>query len=295
MEPTLRSVRLGGLLVLCMTWALPAAAQPVRDHLECYKVKDPQPKARYTADVAGLTAEPGCTIKVPATMVCVPASKTSVQPAPPGGGATGTPNAFGCYKVKCPAASLPAFRLNDQFGSRSVTPIASRLLCAPSAPLCTGAVDCPIGTACNTTTGQCDPACGDASHSVCHGGCCGGGTCQPGTVATACGNGGDCALCDASNQSGSACVAGHCGCTSPADCPAASGESAGRACLLAGVFVCVSQCNAPNVGSCNGGCCSAALDGTCQSGTADTACGNGGGTCVDCTSSLATCTSGSCM
>ena len=69
MEPTLRSVRLGGLLVLCMTWALPAAAQPIRDHLECYKVKDPQPKARYTADVAGLTAEPGCTIKVPATMV----------------------------------------------------------------------------------------------------------------------------------------------------------------------------------------------------------------------------------
>jgi hypothetical protein len=92
-------------------------------------------------------------------------------------------------------------------------------------PFCSGAGDCPIGTACNTMTGQCESACGDASHSICHGGCCGGGTCQPGTVASACGSGGACAVCDATNQSGSACVSGHCGCTSEEDCPAASGQS----------------------------------------------------------------------
>src|SRR5207253_3204227 len=105
-----------------MTLALPAGAQPVGDHLQCYKVKDPQAKTTYTADVGGLVAEPGCLIKLPAVMACVPATKTNVVPTPPGGGGTGTPNAFGCYKVKCQKATLPSLVLNDQFGSRSVTP-----------------------------------------------------------------------------------------------------------------------------------------------------------------------------
>ena len=153
---------------------------------------------------------------------------------------------------------------------------------------CSGAGDCPIGMACNTTTGQCESACGDANHSICHGGCCSEGTCQPGTVESACGSGGDCAVCDAANQSGSVCVSGHCGCTSEGDCPA------GRACLLAGIYMCTTACNEPNLTPCNGGCCSAAFSGTCQPGTADTACGNTGGTCVDCTSSGAMCMSGTC-
>src|SRR5206468_5338717 len=109
-----------------------------------------------------------------------------------------------------------------------------------------------IGMACNTTTGQCESACGDANYSICHGGCCGDGTCQPGTVASACGSGGACAVCDATNQSGSACVitgtmSGHCGCTSEGDCPAASGQSGGQAWLLAGIYICTTECNAPNV------------------------------------------------
>src|SRR5438093_13055132 len=99
MKPTLRAVRrLMALVVLCMTLALPAGAQPVGDHLKCYKVKDPLAKTSYSADLGGLVAEPGCTIKVPAIMACVPSSKTNVTPEPPGSGATGTPNAFGCYK-----------------------------------------------------------------------------------------------------------------------------------------------------------------------------------------------------
>ena len=72
-----------GVGALCLTWVAPTGAQ-VPDHLKCYKVKDPQAKTTYTADLAGLVAEPGCTIKVPAIMACVPASKTNVQPMPPG-------------------------------------------------------------------------------------------------------------------------------------------------------------------------------------------------------------------
>ena len=39
-----------------------------QDHLECYKIKDLAPKVPYTADLAGLNAEPGCTVKVPAKL-----------------------------------------------------------------------------------------------------------------------------------------------------------------------------------------------------------------------------------
>ena len=95
----------------------------VPDHLKCYKVKDSLTKVTYTADLDGLVAEPGCSIKVPAAMACVPATKTIVGPPfPPGGGGTGTPNSFFCYKVKCPKVTLPTLDGTDQFGSRTVTP-----------------------------------------------------------------------------------------------------------------------------------------------------------------------------
>jgi hypothetical protein len=34
----------------------PATAQPVADHLRCYKVKDPQAKATYTATTGSVRA-----------------------------------------------------------------------------------------------------------------------------------------------------------------------------------------------------------------------------------------------
>lgn len=114
--------------------AVSAAAQPVADHLKCYKVKDPQAKAKYTVDLGGLVTDTGCTIKVPATIACVPSTKTITGPTmPPGGGGTGMPNAFFCYKLKCPKATLPTFAGADQFGSRSVTLSVAKLLCAPLA------------------------------------------------------------------------------------------------------------------------------------------------------------------
>jgi hypothetical protein len=52
---------LAGAAALCLTWIAPAPAQ-IADHLRCYKVKDPQGKTSYTADLDGV----GCTIKLPA-------------------------------------------------------------------------------------------------------------------------------------------------------------------------------------------------------------------------------------
>jgi len=62
-----------------------ANAQPVADHLKCYKVKDSQAKASYTADLGGLVAEPGCIIKVPGNLFCTETTKTNITPTPPGG------------------------------------------------------------------------------------------------------------------------------------------------------------------------------------------------------------------
>ena len=59
---------------------IPASARAQDDHLKCYKIRDPQPKATYAANLGGLTPEPGCVIKVPARMACVPSTKTNVQP-----------------------------------------------------------------------------------------------------------------------------------------------------------------------------------------------------------------------
>jgi hypothetical protein len=110
-----------------------AAAHAQSDHLACFKIRDTQPRVTYTADIAGLVLEPGCVVRVPAAMACVPATKSNVTPAPPGSGGTGTPNSFFCYKMKCPKTALPPVAGSDQFGSRTVTPTVAKLVCAPLA------------------------------------------------------------------------------------------------------------------------------------------------------------------
>jgi Protein of unknown function (DUF1566) len=110
-----------------------AGAHAQSDHLACYKVRDSQAKAKYTADIDGLVLQPRCVVKVPAAMACVPATKSNVTPTPPGGGGTGTPNPFLCYKMRCPKTTLPTLAGSDQFGSRTVTPSAAKLVCAPLA------------------------------------------------------------------------------------------------------------------------------------------------------------------
>lgn len=150
-------------------------AQPVADHLQCYKAKDPQAKATYTADVAGLVLEPGCRVKVPAKLTCVPAAKTNVVPPPPGGGGSGTPNGFNCYQVKCPRAALPAVATQDQFGARTVTPGPAKMLCAPFVA--------PTTTTTSTTSTTLAPTCAPAGTIGCGQPCA--GTCRcmgPGTT-----------------------------------------------------------------------------------------------------------------
>jgi len=119
-------------LVAALAFVAPAGAQPVADHLKCYKVKDTQAKATYTADLGGLVAEPGCRIRVPGTLLCVETTKTNVTPTPPGGADNSGPaGRFMCYKLKCPKATLAALQWHDQFGDRQVTPSKPKILCAP--------------------------------------------------------------------------------------------------------------------------------------------------------------------
>jgi hypothetical protein len=159
--------RLAIVAALAALLLLPSSPRAqVPDHLKCYKVKDTQAKAQYTATLDGLSLEAGCTIKVPAQLLCVPATKTNVIPAPPGGGATGTPNTFACYKAKCPKTPLAPINVSDQFGTRSVAPSIAKLLCAPSAST----------TTTTTTTGPTTtlPFCGVAIAPECNGDCLGG-------------------------------------------------------------------------------------------------------------------------
>lgn len=102
------------------------------DHLECYKIGDSLAAAKYTADLSGLAVEPGCVVKTPAKLMCVPTAKTNVAPIPPGAPAGPTAGPFLCYKVKCPQPNASPLVVTDQFGTRSVQPKLARLLCAPA-------------------------------------------------------------------------------------------------------------------------------------------------------------------
>jgi hypothetical protein len=167
-----------GLAGLTMMRTAPASAQRP-DHLTCYRIKDSQARGSYTADLDGLVPEPGCTIKTPPVMACVPTTKTNVTPPPPGGGATGTPNSFFCYKAKCRKAARPTIGGTDQFGSHNAAPSSAKLLCAPfvEATITTTSTTRPLAL-CTTTTVQ---MCGNGSppHTCApFGACPGGQTCQ---------------------------------------------------------------------------------------------------------------------
>lgn len=121
------------LLLIGVVFAVVPALADVPDHLKCYKVKDTLAKAKYTADLGGLVAEPGCVIKTPANMLCVETAKTNVTPVPPGAAPGSAAGTFACYKVKCGGkrAKLPV-TIDDQFGSRTAEANAPKLLCAPA-------------------------------------------------------------------------------------------------------------------------------------------------------------------
>jgi len=156
---------------VCLALVAGSARAQTANHLKCYKVRDSAAKVLYTANLTGLTPEPGCRIKVPAKMLCVASTKTAVSPTPPGGGPTGT-NAglFVCYKVKCPRTSIPGVLLKDQFATRSVAPSTAKLLCAPATLLGGTATTTTNPGGGTTTTLPVNPAC-DQTAPVCSGTC----------------------------------------------------------------------------------------------------------------------------
>jgi hypothetical protein len=116
-----------------LTLAAPALAQPVSDHLACYKVKDRGTRGRFTLVVTNAGVTQSCTAKLPARMACLPSVKSSVVPTPPGGGPSQTgAGHFMCYSVKCPKPFPPDFLMEDQFGRRPVDFRKAQLLCAPA-------------------------------------------------------------------------------------------------------------------------------------------------------------------
>jgi hypothetical protein len=124
---------------LVASLAFSGVARPaiLADHLKCYKVKDTAAKASYTADfINGIGAEfnqSGCTIKVPAKMLCTAVEKAAT-PTPPGPSVFGIQfgtQLFACYKLKCPKVS-GELTIDDQFGSRTSGFTNTKLLCAPA-------------------------------------------------------------------------------------------------------------------------------------------------------------------
>ncbi len=129
----------GALCILAQ--AVPAQAQPLNDHLKCYKAKDGNKFKEAIADLVPLQdppfpVKPGCKIKLKGKQVCIPVSKTlnsTSAPAPLGLTGLDLVNDYICYKVKCDKQELPDLVVSDQFGSRTIEKLkAVKWLCAPA-------------------------------------------------------------------------------------------------------------------------------------------------------------------
>jgi len=150
-------------------------------------------------------------------------------------------------------------------------------LCASCAGATCNTVSC-VSQTCTLTPLPDGDACAAAAPGVCYGGVCctgcwDGSACQPGTSTSACGSaGGICSACATILDCKlPVCVAGACKTTNNANGTACTDGTSGS----------VGMCYA---GSCCDGCWSTAAK-SCQPGTADAACGDGGDLCLDCTSS----------
>jgi len=248
------------------------------DHLQCLKIKkDLIAKAKYTADVTPsdttFAAATGCTIKLPAKLLCVDSTQTNTTPTPPGAGAGSAGQKYLCYQTKCPV-DRPTTSLTDQFGVHAITVSGTSMVCAPilPPPTCTDGVkngsetDVDCGGTCPTCANSLDCLVAeDCASGVCSGGTCQGCSndnqcspgdyCQSGVCTPTKSNGQPCAI---DNQcSSSQCVSGICCATAcPASSPATCGYNGtcsptGTACNYYPVFT-----------ACPGGTCNGA--GACQ-------------------------------
>jgi hypothetical protein len=145
-----------------------ALAQPARDHLTCFKIKDSVPKAKYQATLTNEAGSQTCIVKTPATFACVETAKSDVTPTPPGGGPSGSAaGSFLCYKAKCPKPT-GSTNIQDQFGTRVVKFKSIQWLCAPGSvtppapglPTTTTTTLPGGGGACTFSNGKCTGSCG---------------------------------------------------------------------------------------------------------------------------------------
>jgi hypothetical protein len=167
------------------------------DHLKCYKIKDPT-KAKYVADLVPLQqppfqVEPGCLVKFPARLFCIPVQKTNVQPPPPGAVNGKTGQDYLVYQIRCPNVAVVKggmpLPVTDQFASRTVFVGKHQFLMVPAfkqshlchngavpgaPPVCGG--DCTNPSAkCvqipGTTQCGCESPCGIDATGTCGGTC----------------------------------------------------------------------------------------------------------------------------
>ncbi len=129
------TILLGALVAA--TLAAPAHAIFVGgfDHLKCYAAKDHATKTTYTADLSSLSTalpnETGCRIRVPAKLVCnavTPTFDPALAVLHPGGPLG---ELLVCYQLTCPKQTI-TLTATDEFGSRSVTVSAPKLVCTPA-------------------------------------------------------------------------------------------------------------------------------------------------------------------
>src|SRR5262249_41000158 len=110
---------------------LPHVAHHVERPISRHAAAARSGRDRRAADLGGLAPEPGCQGQLPGKLLCVETTKTNVSPTPPGAPAGPAAGRFVCYKAKCPKGAPPVVTVTDQFGTRTVTPSAAQLLCAP--------------------------------------------------------------------------------------------------------------------------------------------------------------------
>jgi len=120
---------------LCAVLFVASTAGAQSDHLQCFKIKDTNTaKTTYHADLDptdnAFQVAAGCTIQVPAKVMCIDVDKQNVTPPPPGSDPGLPAQKYLCYKVKCPK-DQPAVSMQDQFGTHSITVKKASLLCAP--------------------------------------------------------------------------------------------------------------------------------------------------------------------
>ena len=130
--------------------------------------------------------------------------------------------------------------------------------------------DCPEHFACDATTLRCTTKCSD--RQPCRGGCCSGGTCQPGTDTNACGHDGmSCESCSPTGD-GPLCLVwpyndyptrpgGYCACMTSTDCTSSFNNVCQRELTL------TRRCCQPSGTGCSTvyprACCSGVCDGAC--------------------------------